>query len=145
MFHGATTNTFCGTPEFMAPEILLEKPYGRAVDWWAFGVLIYEMLLGQSPFRGDDEEEIFEAILEDEIVYPINLSKESVSLLQKLLMKDPHKRLGYGPNDAEDIKKHAYFKHVKWDKILNKEVSPPYKPKIVRFYIFFFFCFCFFK
>lgn len=130
MFHGATTNTFCGTPEFMAPEILLEKPYGRAVDWWAFGVLIYEMLLGQSPFRGDDEEEIFEAILEDEIVYPINLSKESVSLLQKLLMKDPHKRLGYGPNDAEDIKKHAYFKHVKWDKILNKEVSPPYKPKI---------------
>jgi len=130
MFHGATTNTFCGTPEFMAPEILLEKPYGRAVDWWAFGVLIYEMLLGQSPFRGDDEEEIFEAILEDDILYPINMSKDSVSILQKLLTKDPAKRLGAGPNDAEDIKKHPFFKHVKWDKILNKEISPPYKPKI---------------
>jgi len=130
MFHGATTNTFCGTPEFMAPEILLEKPYGRAVDWWAFGVLIYEMLLGQSPFRGDDEEEIFEAILEDDVVYPIHMSRDSVSLLQKLLAKDPNKRLGAGPNDADDIKKHSYFKHVKWDKILNKEVSPPYKPKI---------------
>ncbi|ORX78464.1 hypothetical protein BCR32DRAFT_247144 [Anaeromyces robustus] len=130
MCNGATTNTFCGTPEFMAPEILLEKPYDRSVDWWAFGVLIYEMLLGQSPFRGDDEEEIFEAILEDEILYPINMSKDSVSLLQKLLTKDPAKRLGSGPNDAEDIKKHAFFKHVKWDKILNKEISPPYKPKI---------------
>ncbi|KAL6616901.1 hypothetical protein LY90DRAFT_189999 [Neocallimastix californiae] len=130
MYHGATTNTFCGTPEFMAPEILLEKPYTRSVDWWAFGVLIYEMLLGQSPFKGDDEEEIFEAILEDDILYPINMSKDSVSLLQKLLTKDPNKRLGSGPNDAEDIKKHAYFKHVKWDKILNKEISPPYKPKI---------------
>jgi len=130
MYHGATTNTFCGTPEFMAPEILLEKPYGRAVDWWAFGVLIYEMLLGQSPFRGDDEEEIFEAILEDDIIYPINMSRDSVSILQKLLTKDPNKRLGAGPNDAEDIKKHAFFKHVKWDKILNKEINPPYKPKI---------------
>jgi len=130
MYHGATTNTFCGTPEFMAPEILLEKPYDRSVDWWAFGVLIYEMLLGQSPFRGDDEEEIFEAILEDDILYPINMSRDSVSLLQKLLTKDPSKRLGSGPNDAEDIKRHPYFKHVKWDKILNKEISPPYKPKI---------------
>jgi len=68
----------------MAPEILSEQKYGRAVDWWAFGVLIYEMLLGQSPFRGDDEDEIFEAILEDEILYPINMSRDSVSILQKV-------------------------------------------------------------
>ncbi|KAI9005263.1 kinase-like domain-containing protein [Gaertneriomyces semiglobifer] len=130
MPYGATTNTFCGTPEFMAPEILLDKPYTRAVDWWAFGVLIYEMLLGQSPFRGDDEEEIFEAILEDEILYPVNMQKEAVSLLQKLLTKDPSKRLGASKADAEDIKKHPYFKGIDWNALLQFKITPPFYPKI---------------
>eukprot|EP00835_Amoeboradix_gromovi_P006149 NODE_672_length_5352_cov_0.334856.p1 type:complete len:783 gc:universal NODE_672_length_5352_cov_0.334856:4896-2548(-) len=79
-----TTNTFCGTPEFMAPEILLEQNYTKSIDWWAFGVLIYEMILGQSPFRGDGEDEIFQSILEDEVVYPINMSREAISICQKV-------------------------------------------------------------
>ncbi|CAG8843010.1 1661_t:CDS:2, partial [Racocetra persica] len=110
--------------------ILLEQRYGRAVDWWAFGVLIYEMLLGQSPFRGDDEDEIFDAILEDEILYPINMSRDSVSILQKLLTRDPERRLGSGKSDAEEIKRHPFFKGVNWDDMLSKKVPPPFYPTI---------------
>ncbi|KAA1478935.1 hypothetical protein DENSPDRAFT_845962 [Dentipellis sp. KUC8613] len=130
MWFGHTTSTFCGTPEFMAPEILLEQRYGRAVDWWAFGVLTYEMLLGQSPFRGDDEDEIFDAILEDEPLYPITMPRDAVSILQKLLTRDPARRLGSGKSDAEEIKRHPFFKDVNWDDILNKRIPPPYFPSI---------------
>ncbi|KAF8073610.1 protein kinase C1 [Lyophyllum atratum] len=130
MWFGNTTSTFCGTPEFMAPEILLEQRYGRAVDWWAFGVLTYEMLLGQSPFRGDDEDEIFDAILEDEPLYPITMPRDAVSILQKLLTRDPARRLGSSKEDAEEIKRQPFFKDVSFDDVLNKRIPPPYFPTI---------------
>ncbi|KAK0537256.1 Serine/threonine kinase [Tilletia horrida] len=130
MWLGSTTRTFCGTPEFMAPEILLEQAYGLAVDWWAFGILIYEMLLGQAPFRGDDEDEIFDAILEDEPLYPIHMPRDSVSILQKLLTRDPARRLGSGPTDAEEIKAHPFFRDVNWDDVYHKRVPPPFCPTL---------------
>ncbi|KAJ2734777.1 Serine/threonine kinase [Coemansia sp. BCRC 34962] len=130
MGYGQTTITFCGTPEFMAPEIVLEQRYGRAVDWWAFGVLIYEMILGTSPFHGEDENEIFDSILEDEILYPVRMSRDSVFICQALLEKDPSKRLGAGPNDADDIMKHSFFTGINWDDVLNKKIPPPYVPDI---------------
>ncbi|KAF8558382.1 hypothetical protein OG21DRAFT_1455993 [Imleria badia] len=130
MWFGSTTSTFCGTPEFMAPEILLEQRYGRAVDWWAFGVLTYEMLLGQSPFRGDDEDEIFDAILEDEPLYPITMPRDAVSILQKLLTRDPTRRLGSSKADAEEIKRHPFFKDISFDDVFNKRIPPPYFPTI---------------
>lgn len=130
MWHGNTTSTFCGTPEFMAPEILMEKQYGKAVDWWAFGVLLYQMLLGQSPFRGDDEDEVFNAILTDEPLYPIQMGRESVDILQKLLTRDPEKRLGASATDAKEIMQHPYFRNIDWDDILNLRVQPPYMPEV---------------
>jgi serine/threonine protein kinase len=130
MWYGSTTSTFCGTPEFMAPEILLDKKYGRAVDWWAFGVLIYQMLLQQSPFRGEDEDEIYDAILADEPLYPIHMPRDSVSILQKLLTREPELRLGSGPGDAQEIMSHAFFKGVNWDDVYHKRLPTPFKPAI---------------
>jgi len=130
MWHGSTTSTFCGTPEFMAPEILLDKKYGRAVDWWAFGVLIYQMLLQQSPFRGEDEDEIYDAILADEPLYPIHMPRDSVSILQKLLTREPEMRLGSGQGDAQEIMGHAFFKGVNWDDVYHKRLPTPFKPTV---------------
>jgi classical protein kinase C len=130
MWYGSTTSTFCGTPEFMAPEILLDKKYGRAVDWWAFGVLIYQMLLQQSPFRGEDEDEIYDAILADEPLYPIHMPRDSVSILQKLLTREPEARLGSGPTDAQEIMSHAFFRNVDWDDIYHKRVPAPFIPTL---------------
>jgi serine/threonine protein kinase len=130
MWYGKTTNTFCGTPEFMAPEILKEQNYTRSVDWWAFGVLVYQMLLGKSPFRGDDEDEVFNAILTDEPLFPIQMASEAVGLLQSLLEKNPQARLGSGPRDAEEIMEHPYFGNINFDNILDLKVPPPYIPEV---------------
>ncbi|KAB5522448.1 hypothetical protein PHYPO_G00159640 [Pangasianodon hypophthalmus] len=130
MGHGDRTSTFCGTPEFLAPEVLTDSTYTRAVDWWGLGVLIYEMLVGESPFPGDDEEEVFDSIVNDEVRYPRFLSPESVSIIQKLLQKNPEKRLGAGEQDANEVKRHRFFQGVDWEALLAKRVKPPFLPSI---------------
>ncbi len=116
------SNSFC--------QILLDKKYGRAVDWWAFGVLIYQMLLQQSPFRGEDEDEIYDAILADEPLYPIHMPRDSVSILQKLLTREPAHRLGSGPTDAQEIMSQPFFRGVNWEDFMEKRVPPPFKPTV---------------
>lgn len=130
MFHGNTTGTFCGTPEFMAPEIIAGKPYDRSVDWWAFGVLMFQMLLCQSPFKGDDEDDIFNAIEHDDVRYPISMPRQTVLVLQALLTKDPIERLGGSERDALEIMEHPYFQDVNFDDVLHQRIQPPYLPDI---------------
>ncbi|KAK6459223.1 uncharacterized protein RJT20DRAFT_90801 [Scheffersomyces xylosifermentans] len=130
MFYKSTTGTFCGTPEFMAPEIIAGKPYDRSVDWWAFGVLLFQMLLCQSPFKGDDEDEIFNAIEHDDVKYPISMPRQTVLVLQALLTKDPSTRLGSTERDAEEIMEHPYFQDVNFDDVMNCRIPAPYLPEI---------------
>lgn len=127
---GDTTTTFCGTPEFLAPEVLTQATYTRAVDWWGLGVLIYQMLVGESPFSGDCEEEVFESIVNHEVLFPRLLSIEAVAIIRRLLRKNPTRRLGSTENDAEDIKRHAFFRSINWSDLLAKKVTPPFKPTV---------------
>ncbi|KAJ1346664.1 hypothetical protein KIN20_001550 [Parelaphostrongylus tenuis] len=126
------TSTFCGTPEFLAPEVLTESSYTRAIDWWGLGVLIFEMLVGEPPFSGEDEEEIFDSIVNDEVRYPRFLSIESISIMRRLMRKNPAKRLGSGERDAEEVKAQRFFKHInwEWDRLLRKEINPKFIPQV---------------
>jgi len=121
-----TTNTLCGTLEYIAPEIFQRKPYDKSIDWFSFGVVLYEMLTGQLPFNIKNEE--FDESKYKNIKYPEKMSPEAKELIEKLIEIEPEKRLGYKSSD--EIRNSAFFKEVDFEKVYNKEYRPPFKPRL---------------
>ncbi|XP_038261575.1 ribosomal protein S6 kinase alpha-5 isoform X3 [Dermochelys coriacea] len=128
--------SFCGTIEYMAPDIVRggDTGHDKAVDWWSLGVLMYELLTGASPFTVDGEKnsqaEISRRILKSEPPYPQEMSALAKDVIQRLLVKDPKKRLGCGPGGADEIRQHPFFQKINWDDLAAKKIPAPFKPVI---------------
>uniref|UniRef100_UPI00398ECE6E ribosomal protein S6 kinase alpha-3 isoform X5 n=1 Tax=Pristiophorus japonicus TaxID=55135 RepID=UPI00398ECE6E len=130
--HEKKAYSFCGTVEYMAPEVVNRRGHTQSADWWSFGVLMFEMLTGTLPFQGKDRKETMTMILKAKLGMPQFLSTDSQSLLRMLFKRNPGNRLGAGPDGVEEIKRHSFFSTIDWNKLCRREIQPPFKPAIGR-------------
>jgi len=125
-----TTSTFCGTPEYLAPEVLRKQSYDKSVDWWCLGAVTYEMMYGLPPFYSRDTAEMYDNILHKPLRLRTNISQSARHLLEQLLQKDRTKRLGNSETDFEDIRSHQFFRTINFQDLYDKKIDPPYNPNV---------------
>lgn len=124
------TYTLCGTPDYIAPEVVATKPYNKSVDWWSFGILIFEMLAGYTPFYDSSPMKTYENILAGNVKYPEFLHPDALDLLKRLITKNLSERLGNLQGGTEDVKRHPWFSEVVWERLLSRDIETPYEPPI---------------
>uniref|UniRef100_A0A673TRH0 Ribosomal protein S6 kinase beta-2 n=1 Tax=Suricata suricatta TaxID=37032 RepID=A0A673TRH0_SURSU len=132
---GAVTHTFCGTIEYMAPEILTRSGHNRAVDWWSLGALMYDMLTGSPPFTAENRKKTMDKIIKGKLTLPPYLTPDARDLVKKFLKRNPSQRIGGGPGDAADVQRHPFFRHINWDDLLARRVDPPFRPSLGFTYV----------